>query len=97
MANRSESTNIIVVLLVILTFPLWFGILGGLFGIGAGLFSMVVGIFSAFFRVAAAIVQLPFRILFGWGDGYSFFHFNGFTVLVILVLVAILIRRKNQA
>jgi hypothetical protein len=94
---KSAST-LVFALMIIFTFPIWIGIGAGLFGLAAGLFGALIGIMGALFGAAFAVIAIPFKILFGWGHhGFWFphFHWNGFLVLVIVVLLFLLFRKKN--
>src|ERR1700712_2691556 len=100
--NQSSSSNLVIVLLLILTFPIWIGIFGALFGIGIGFFGAIAGIFAAVFGIFIAIITIPFKIFFGDGwwfdnDGFSLFGNHGLALIVFVVLVAFLVRRRDHA
>jgi hypothetical protein len=103
MATRSSSSStsaLLIILLLVFTFPIWIAVFGALIGVIGGVFGVVIGIIAAIFGVAVTIITLPFRILFGWGDGdwgwHGFPHFelNGYVVLVIVILVFLFYRKR---
>lgn len=98
MQPRSSSTNVLIVILIIITFPLWIGILAGLFGIvvglAGGIFGIVAGIFGAIFGIIGGIFGWVFSFPFG-GD---YFHFNGklFVIALILIILFLAVRKKKR-
>ena len=98
MATRSATSTVLIVCLVLFTFPIWIGIAGGLFGLVMGIFGGVIGIMAAVFGVMIGIIALPFKLLFGWGHGgwFPHFHFPGFLFLAGVVLVVALVLKKSR-
>jgi hypothetical protein len=97
MATRSATYTVLIVCLVVFTFPIWIGIAGGLFGLAAGIFGGVIGIIAGIFGVMIGIIALPFKLLFGWGHGgwFPHFHFPGFLFLAGVILVVALLLKKR--
>jgi hypothetical protein len=104
--NESTSTHILLILLLIITFPVWFGLAAGLFGIAAGVFGAIIGVCGAIFGVFGALlgglmalIALPFKILFGWShDGWHWFphfHFNAFVMIAVIIVVALVAKNKK--
>jgi hypothetical protein len=104
--NESSSNHIMLILLLIITFPVWFGLAAGLFGIAAGIFGAIMGVFGAIFGVfgallggLVALIALPFKILFGgWHDGWHWFphlHFNAFVMIAIIIVVALIVKGRK--
>lgn len=102
MSTRSSSpaSTFLIILILVLTFPLWVGLLGAMVGILGGLFGVLIGIIAAIFGVIVALICLPFKIIFGWHDwdwgwhGFPDFNLNGYVVLAIIILVYLAYRRK---
>jgi hypothetical protein len=99
--NRSSS--ILIAIILVFTFPLWFGLgmgfIGLVFGLIGGAIGIVVGLFGAVIGVFAGIFNAIFHGIFGWGHHGSFFphmHFNGFFFLCMLIVVALLISKRNK-
>jgi hypothetical protein len=95
--NKSCSP-ILLIILLILTFPLWIGLLGGIFGLAAGFIGLViglfagaigiiVGIFSGIVGGIAEIFSWPFEDHF-WGFDHPFVLFNPLAIFFIALLIA---------
>ena len=100
MATRTSSSasTVLIVCLMLFTFPLWIGLGAGLFGLVAGLIGGMIGIIAAMFGAVIGILVLPFKLLFGWGHGgwFPFFHFHGFLLMAgIILLVALLLKKRS--
>lgn len=87
---RSLSTVLILIILLI-TFPFWVSLAGGLFGLIGGLFGLIFGIIGAMFGALGSV----FDALFGW-HGYPRLHFNGFAVLAFIIIIALVAGRRNR-
>ena len=100
--NRSSSLFIAIIL--IFTFPLWFGFGMGLFGLIFGLIGgaigIVAGVFGAVIGVIAGVFGAIFHGIFGWSHGWhnSFpgVHFNGYVFLALIILAALVISKRNK-
>jgi hypothetical protein len=96
--SSSGSSTLLVVVLLVLTFPIWFALLAALFGVVVGLFGAAIGVIAAIFGASVAIIALPFKLLFGFGD----FHFpffqtgNGFVILLLLIVAFVLVQRGRK-
>lgn len=104
-AKASSSTsNVLVIILLVLTFPLWIGLAGGLFGIVMGLMGAVIGIiagvFGAIFGVIGAIFGGIFSI-FDWDHNWHFpfiYHLSVFKLFIIgmIIFAIVLVSRKGK-
>lgn len=99
--NTSSTNTILIILVLIFTFPLWMGMLGIFMGLIGGAFGIVMGVFGAVIGVIATVVTLPFRIIFGGFDGdcplfFSGLHFNKYTFLALIIIAALVIQRKGR-
>lgn len=54
--NAKTQRNILIAIIVVLTFPLWVGLAGGLFGVVAGLAATVLGIGAALIACVAVFL-----------------------------------------
>ena len=96
MHSKSSTPTILIVLLIIFTFPLWIGIAAGIFGVIAGLFGAVIGIFGAIFGTIFGVIGGIFGWLFDWHwPHYGFFHWN-FVVILMIAAVIVLISRSRK-
>ncbi len=101
MSQRSQSSTLLLILILVITFPVWLVVGGVLFGVIAGVLGALIGVFGALLGGFFALLALPFKILFGdWGilDG-GIFHFrdNTLTIIAILILAALVVRRQRSA
>jgi hypothetical protein len=102
MATRttSSSSTILLVIILIITFPVWIALGAALFGVIMGLFGAAIGVIGAIFGVMIALITLPFKILFGWGDwgwhGFPHFHYNGFIIIALIIVAALIVRGRRN-
>jgi len=95
----SGSTTILIVLMLIITFPFWIAMGGVIIGVIGALFGVTVGLMGAILGGTIALIALPFKLLFGWGDwscNFSGFHNNGFVWFALIIFVALIITRRNK-
>jgi uncharacterized membrane protein len=99
MARSSSGTStLLVVVLLVITFPIWIAVLAALFGVVVGLFGAAIGIVAAIFGACIAMIAIPFKFFFGWGD----FHFpffqtgNGFVILLLLIVAFVLVQKGRK-
>jgi hypothetical protein len=97
MAARSATSNLLIFLVLIFTFPLWIGLGAGLFGLVVGIFGAAIGVMAGIFGALVAVIVLPFKLIFGWGHGgwWPHFHVNGILIAIVIVLTALLIRKSR--
>jgi hypothetical protein len=89
--TSNSTTTVLIILLVLLTFPIWIGLIGGLFGLIAGLFGVVFGIIGAVFGAVFGAFGAVFGALFNWGPWDFHVPFWNGRVLIIVALVILLI------
>jgi hypothetical protein len=100
---RTSSALLIVIL--VLTFPLWFGLGIGLFGLIVGLMGglvgLVFGLLGGLIGAIAWLIKGLFSLVFGWSYDspfdmdVSFFDFNGWAIAAIVLLVILVVRSKK--
>ena len=94
MQSKSSTSTVLIVLLIVFTFPLWLGLAGGLFGLIVGLlgaaFGIIAGVFGAVFGAIGGI----FGWFFDWPFN-GFFRWNIFSVILIAVIIALVARSKR--
>lgn len=61
--DMSGGTIVLIVLLAVLTSPIWIGLLGGLFGVAAGLLATLFGVFLAFLVVGIGLIVVAIALL----------------------------------
>lgn len=62
--NNDSSKNVLIAILIIISFPIWIGFVAGAFGIIIGLIAAAFGITIGFFAVAAVCLVFGFIQLF---------------------------------
>jgi len=102
MATKETSTSktLLIVLILIITFPFWIAIGGLIIGLIGGIFGITFGLIGALFGGMMALIALPFKLLFGWGDwscGIPGFHGNGFVWFALLIFAVLVIARRNRS
>ena len=98
MQTRTSSTSsILVIVLLVITFPIWIGLAGGLFGLVVGLAGACVGIIAGIFGAIIGVIGAIFGSIFGifdWngydGDGISF-HFPFFKIIFIAAIIFLIV------
>jgi MFS family permease len=104
--NESSSTHVLLIILLIITCPVWFALAAALFGIAAGVFGAFMGVVGAIFGVFGTVlgglmslIALPFKILFGgWHDGWHWFphfHFNTLAMIAVIIVVALIVKNRK--
>lgn len=104
--NKSTPSALLVIVLI-LTFPIWIGLLGGAIGLVAGFFGLVIGLFAGGVGLVAGVmggivggIASIFSWIFGWhveGDFHPvFFVFNPFILFAVALLIAIALRKRKQ-
>lgn len=89
--TRSGTSTVLIVLLIVFTFPIWIGLAGGLIGIVGGLFGAVIGIIGGIFGAIFGLFGGIFNALFGWHGPF------GFNVLLAVLLAFAIIRLTRAA
>lgn len=100
--TRSNST-LLIVLLMIFTFPIWIGIFGGIVGLAAGLIGTCIGIIggvigAVFGGIGAVFGGIGAIFNFEWFS-FPFIHASGFRFVLIVALVffIVLLSRSKRA
>lgn len=86
-SNTSSGTTILIILIIVFTFPIWIGLAGGLFGIVAGLFGAAIGIIAAVCgAIIGGIAAMMGALFSGWPDSHY-----GLTIFLLLCFVFALV------
>lgn len=87
-ARTTSSSQVLLIILLVITFPLWFSIGAMVFGILAGVAGALIGVIGGLFGMMVGLIALPFKILFGWGhSGWGFFWSPAFFISLVILLV----------
>ena len=95
--NFSSASGVVLILLLLITFPFWIAILAAVGGILAGVFGAVFGIIGSVLGAMGSIIAWPFKMLFGHWHWFPHFHLNGFVIVAILLVVALIARQKSKS
>jgi hypothetical protein len=96
-SNTNSGTTILIVLIIVLTFPIWIGIAGGLFGLVAGLFGAAIGIIAAVFGAVIGIFGAVINGLFGGWWPNSHIGLNIFLAICLVLAIVMLSKaRRNR-
>ncbi|HEY0739825.1 MAG TPA: hypothetical protein VGD40_00135 [Chryseosolibacter sp.] len=95
------ASAILIVLVCILFFPFVIGIVGGVFGavfgVIGGLFGAVFGILGGLLGAIFGFIGWIFEGLFDWDfDGPFHTDWNFFTVLIIVIVVALVAKNAQR-
>ncbi|NOS91698.1 MAG: hypothetical protein HOP30_07235 [Cyclobacteriaceae bacterium] len=103
--STSTTTSLATIILLVITFPIWFSVGAGLFGAAVGIIGALFGVLVAIIGICIAVIAVPFKLLFGWGDDWGwhsdidlpFFHTNnGFLVLILVAVMIVLIQKRKS-
>jgi len=89
MAQKSNN-NILILVLLLFTFPLWIGLAGGLIAILAGVFGIAIGLIAGLFGIIVSIfVGIVSVFTWSFHDNDGFFYIDGESVLWMLLLFSL--------
>jgi hypothetical protein len=98
--SAKPPVRTVVIVLLVLTFPIWIGIAGGLFGLIVGLiggfFGLIAGLIGGIFGAIGAIFGAIFDVVFHPWHGWHGPHFGPFWFVIGLLVVVLLVRSKRQ-
>jgi hypothetical protein len=96
MQTKNSTSPVLIFVIVLLTFPIWIGIFGGIFGlvggIAGGLFGIVTGIFGAIFGMIGGL----FGWIFDWSCGGPFGWWNTEVMVVLGIVLVIVLASKSR-
>lgn len=100
---RSSNNSILILVILVLTFPFWIGIAGGLIGLMAGIFGVVIGLVAGAFGLLAGLVGGVFGFIgwifdgiFDWDMHPVNFVVSPFLLILLIVAVIMIFRSKQQ-
>ncbi len=103
--NRKILATIMGVFLCVLLFSFVIGIvggilgligsvIGGIFGLAGGFLGAVFGFIEGIFEGVFGLVGWIFDGIFSWHGPFVFFHWNVFTITVLVFVILLLTRSK---
>ena len=94
-SSKSSTSTVLIVLLIVFTFPIWIGIAAGLFGVIAGIFGAVVGIFAGVFGALFGLIGGLFGWMFDWHPFTGWFHTPIFVIASVAIVILLITRSKK--
>ncbi|WP_133259520.1 hypothetical protein [Pseudochryseolinea flava] len=95
-AKKSLSPLLIVVILLF-TFPIWIGIVGGAFGIVGGVIGGFFGIITGIFGTIFGIIGGLFGWIFNWSIGWPFcWDIEVWAIMAIVAAIIIASKSRKQ-
>jgi hypothetical protein len=105
-AMQKTGSHTLLIILLILTFPIWIGLLGGIFGLAAGFFGLVIGLFAGAVGLLAGLIggivggiAEFFSWIIGddyWKPHYPFVFFNPAALFFIALLIAVIWKARKH-
>ena len=100
----TRPATILLVIIMLFTFPIWIGIAGGLFGLIFGLFGGMIGIIAGVLGAIIGMIAWVFKAIFGlffgwhhWDLHFHPFHFNHcFLAALMVVIIAVMVSKKKN-
>lgn len=96
--SHKSSNTLLIILLVLITFPFWIGffgmaagIVGGVLG---GVFGAVFGAIGGLLGAFMGIITWPFKMIFGHGNWFP--HINGYGIVVLIILAVVIAKRNSK-
>ena len=104
----SRTPTILLVLILIITFPFWIalaavvfglmiGIFGGIIGLIGGIFGGVVGLIGGIFGGIMGLIGGIFGF-HSWHMGWDwpYFHFNKYVFFALIIIAALVINKRQH-
>ena len=88
--NMKATTTVLLVLILLITFPFWIALAAVVFGLVVGIFGGIIGLIGGIFGG-----------IFGfdsWHMGWNWphFHFNKYVFFALLIIAAIAINKRQS-
>ena len=98
-----KTSSLLLLIIAIITFPIWIGIIGGFFGLVFGLIGGVIGIVAGVFGAIFGIIGSIIGGFFGWDNHWGDWHWHhwgphpshAFWVLIIIVALVWALRSRS--
>src|SRR6478609_741354 len=96
----SRTPTVLLVLILIITFPFWIALAAIVFGVVVGVFGGIIGLIGGIFGGIVGLIGGIFGGIFGfhhWHMGFPHFHFNGFVFLALLIIAALIVNKRQKS
>lgn len=97
-----KTSSLLLVIIIVFTFPIWIGLAGGLFGLVFGLIGGLIGLIGAIIGGVFGLIGAIIGGIFGWGghehwgDWHHSHHFSGFWIVVIIIALAFALKSRSK-
>ena len=95
--KTQNSTGILIIIIAILTFPIWIGLIGGLFGLVIGGIGGMIGLVAGAFGIVIGAIGSLVGGIFSWGHwGFDFGGGKFVVIMLVVLLIALAIRPRKK-
>lgn len=92
-----RTPTVLLVLILIITFPFWFALAAVAFGLVVGIFGGLIGLIGGIFGGIMGLIGGIFGGIFGFHSWHlPHFHFNGYVFFALLIVVALVINKRQN-
>ncbi len=96
-----RTPTVLLVLILIITFPFWIALAAVVFGLVVGIFGGIIGLIGGLFGGIFGLIGGIFGGIFGinsWHMGWDWphFHFNGYVFFALLIVAALVINKRQN-
>lgn len=101
----SRTSTVLLILILVITFPVWIALAAVVFGLTVGIFGGLVGLigglFGGIFGAIMGLIGGFFGLIFGspdlhFGWDWPDFHFNRYVFFALLIVVALVISKRQR-
>jgi hypothetical protein len=96
MQTKNSTSPVLIAIIVLVTFPIWIGIIGGLFGVMGGIIGGLFGIISGVFGAIFGMIGWLFGSIFGSSCYGPFGWWNGEIITVAVIVLIIVLAAKSR-
>ena len=99
--NMKSTPTVLLVLILLITFPFWIALAAVVFGLVVGIFGGIIGLIGGIFGAIIGLIGGIFGGIFGfdsWHIGWNWphFHFNKYVFFALLIIAAIAINKRQS-
>lgn len=93
----SRTPTVLLVLILIITFPFWIALAAVVFGLMIGIFGGIIGLIGGIFGGIMGLVGGIFGF-HSWHMGWDWpdFHFNRYVFFALLIIAALAIKKRQD-
>jgi MFS family permease len=99
--TMQRTPTVLLVLIIIITFPFWIALAAVVFGLVVGIFGGIIGLIGGIFGGIVGLIGGIFGGIFGfdswhWGWSLPHFHFNKYVFFALLIIAALVINKRQN-